>query len=78
MTSLSITEKLYDPVLLNPIHAEATVGLKVLTPEELAFVDGPLAEVAKTAYGYSQKLRQGLALANLGNAVESIIGMLPI
>jgi hypothetical protein len=74
---LSITEKLYDG-LLNPTHAEATVDLDVLTPEELQAVTGPLAEVAKVAYTYSQGLRQVLALANLANAVESIIGMLPI
>lgn len=77
VTSLTITERLYDP-LLNPTHAEAQLGLRVLTPEELKFVTGPLAQVATTAYTYSQGLRQALALANLANAAESIIGMLPI
>jgi hypothetical protein len=78
ITSLTITEKLYDPVLLNPTHAEAAIGIRVLTPEELAFVTGPLAELAQGAYTYSQGLRQALALANLANAADSIIGMLPI
>lgn len=77
VTGLNITEKLYDP-LLNPIHAEASVDLRVLTPDELQAVTGPLAEVAKVAYTYSQGLRQVLAVANLANAVESIIGMLPV
>ncbi len=77
VTGLSITEKLYDG-LLNPTHAEASVDLRVLTPDELQAVTGPLADVAKVAYTYSQGLRQALALANLANAVESIIGMLPI
>lgn len=77
VTGLSITEKLYDP-LLNPIHAEASIDLRVLTPDELQAVTGPLAEVAKVAYTYSQGLRQALAVANLANAVESIIGMLPV
>lgn len=77
VTSLSITEKLYDP-LLNPIHAEAQIGLKVLTPDELQAVTGPLKDIAKVAYVYSQGLRQALALANLANSAESIIGMLPI
>jgi hypothetical protein len=49
-----------------------------LTPEELAAVTGPLKDIAKVAYTYSQALRQVLALANLANAAESIIGMLPI
>jgi len=77
VTGLSITEKLYDP-FLNPTHAEAQLDLKVLTPDELAVVTGPLAEVAKAAYAYSQGLRQVLALANLANAAESIIGMIPV
>lgn len=76
VTSLSITEKLYDP-FLNPIHAEATIGLRVLTPDELQWVTGPLGEVATVAYEYSQGLRQVLAIANLANAAESAIGMLP-
>lgn len=76
VTSLSITEKLYDP-LLNPIHAEASIGLRVLTPDELKWVTGPLGGVATVAYEYSQGLRQVLAIANLANAAESAIGMLP-
>jgi len=77
VTNLSITEKLYDSAL-NPTHAEAQLGLRVLTPEELRYVNGPLKEIAKGAYDYSQKLRQLLAIANLGNATESVIGMLPL
>lgn len=78
ITSLAITEKLYSSLLLNPTHADAQIGLTVLTPEELAFVDGPLGSLAKTAYDFSQGLRQGLAIANLVNSVESVIGMLPL
>jgi hypothetical protein len=78
VTSLSITEKLYDSVLLNPTHAEAQISLRVLTAQELAFVNGPLATVANMASTYSHGLREALALANLANAAESIIGMLPI
>jgi hypothetical protein len=74
--SLTITEKLYD-ALLNPTHAEAQIGLEVLTPDELNAVTGPLADIAKVAYGYSQGLRQVLAAANLANAADSILGMLP-
>ena len=77
VTSLTITEKLYDP-LLNPTHAEASLELKVLTPDELNSVRGTLAPIAKAGYKYTQTLREALAIANLGNAVESIIGMLPI
>jgi hypothetical protein len=77
VTALSITERMYD-ALLNPTHAEVTVTVRVLTPDELKYVSGPLATIAKGAFEYSQGLRQALALANLGNAAESIVGMLPI
>jgi hypothetical protein len=78
VTSLAITEKLYDATLLNPTHVEAQLGLRVLTKRELQNVSGPLATVANTAYDYSQGLREALAIANLANAAESIIGMLPL
>ena len=78
VTALSITEKLYDAALLNPTHAEAQISLRVLTAQELGFVDGPLGTVAKMASTYSKGLREALALANLANAAESIIGMLPL
>ncbi len=77
VTTLTITEKLYDATL-NPTHAEAQIGLQVLTPDELNAVTGPLADIAKVAYAYSQGLRQDLAAANLTNAADSNLGMLPI
>lgn len=77
ITNLSVTEKLYDP-LLNPTHAEATLELRVLTPDELKAVTGPLKDIAKAAYDYTQALRRVLAVANLAEAAESIIGMLPL
>jgi hypothetical protein len=78
VTSLTITEKLYDALLLNPTHAEAQIGLKVLTPDEVLALTDSLKQVAKVAYEYSQGRRQALAVANLANAAESIIGMLPL
>lgn len=77
VTGLTITEKLYDE-FLNPTHAEAQVSIRVLTPEELAAVTGPMKDIAKVAYNYSQGLRQALAIANLAESAESIIGMLPV
>jgi hypothetical protein len=78
VTTLTITERLYDALLLNPTHAEAQIGLTVLTPDEIVAIEDSLKQVAKTAYEYSQGLRQALAVANLANAAESIIGMLPL
>jgi hypothetical protein len=76
VTTLTINEKLYDTAL-NPIHAEVTIGLRVLTPEELDAIAGVMKDIAKVAYVYTQGLRQVQAAANLGDAAASIIGMLP-
>jgi hypothetical protein len=51
--------------------------LRVLTDNELAGVKGELKTVATIANKYTQGLRQVHALANLGDAAESIVGMLP-
>jgi hypothetical protein len=76
VTALSVAEKLYDS-LLNPTHAEATITLTVLTPDELAAVQGPMAGIAQAAYDYTQGVRQVQAIANLGESAASILGMLP-
>lgn len=76
VTSLNITEKLYD-TLLNPTHADVQLSLRVLTPDEVNHVDGQMKTIAQAAYVYSQGLRQVQAVANLGDAAASIIGMLP-
>jgi hypothetical protein len=77
VTSLTFTEKIFDG-LLNPTHVEAKIGLRILTPDELDHLTGPLKLLCKGAYVYSQGLRQALATANLANSAESIIGMLPV
>lgn len=76
VTSLTITERLYDP-LLNPTHAEAQLGLQVLTPEDLKATDDTLTTVATVAYKYTLSLRQGLAVANAVNTLGSVAAMLP-
>jgi hypothetical protein len=79
VTGLSVTEQLYDPAL-NPVHAEAQLTLRVLTPAELAAASADndvLGRLATVAYNYTLTLRQALATANLVNASESVIGMIP-
>lgn len=78
VTTLTVTEKLFDGTLLIATHAEAQIALKVLTVPELQYVDGPLGTLANAAATYMTGLREALAIANLANSVESIIGMLPV
>lgn len=78
VTGLTITEKIYDR-FLNPTHAEIKLDLRVLTPEEIAALPaGAVKEIANVAYKYSHGLRQVLAIGNLANAADGVIGMLPV
>jgi hypothetical protein len=78
VTTLRVTESLFDSTLLVPTHVEAEVGLRVLTPQELdTLPDGLVKGILNTAYNYMGTQRQSLALANLANSSDSIIGMLP-
>ena len=75
--TLTVTETLYDSDTLNPVHASAQLGLKVLTKPELEFIDGPSGTLARAAATYSMTIREAFAIANLANSTESIAGMLP-
>lgn len=76
IVSLTVTEKLYDKLLI-PTHAEAQVGLRVLTADELKADNDLLAPIAKAAVAYSNGLREVLSIANLANTAEGIVGMIP-
>jgi hypothetical protein len=75
LTSLTITEKLYDQDL-NPTHADAQLELRVLTPTELKSAKGALGQIATFAYEYSQTQRKARAASNLGASARAVIGML--
>jgi hypothetical protein len=61
VNSLSVTETEYDQ-LLNPIRAEVSVSLQVLTPFNLQGQD-----LAQGAYKYSQGVKEVMAALNLAN-----------
>lgn len=82
VTSLSIEEQQYSP-LLYPIRAKATLGLRVLDEDDLVSLEGDaatgaLVDLAKGCYKFTLGQKKVLATANLANAVESIVGMLPL
>lgn len=78
VTSLKITEKLYDGTLLVPTQATADIGLKVLTQNEIdALDDGLIKDLVQTAYSAMSTLRGVLALANIVNSADALAGMLP-
>lgn len=69
ITALSITETEFD-VQLNPVRAEITVNLDVLTPSQITS-----SPYATGAYNYTQGYKESMATLNRGNAVE--IGVNP-
>jgi hypothetical protein len=78
VTSLKVTEKLFDGTLLVPTQATADIGLKVLTQNEIdALDDGMIKDLVQTAYGAMSTLRGVLALANIVNSADALVGMLP-
>lgn len=77
LTSFAVEEEAFSPILY-PIRAKVTVGLQILTPEGLAgYEDGLAKDFATVAYKFTKTQKEVLAMANLANSVESILGMLP-
>lgn len=82
ITSFSVEEQQYSP-LLYPIRAKISLGMTVLNENQLVNVAGDpgesaIIDFAKICYKFTQAQKEALALANLANSVESIIGMLPV
>jgi hypothetical protein len=77
VTSFTVEEQAFSP-LLYPIRAKVSLGLLALTPS--AF--GPAAKrkipekLAVAAYEFTRGQKDILAVANLANSVESVIGMI--
>jgi hypothetical protein len=64
ITSLSITETEYD-TLLNPIRAEISLQLQILTPSQLAD-----QRLGIGAYKYSESVKEAMAALNLANSAH--------
>ena len=80
--SFSVEEQQYSPSLY-PLRAKVSLGLKVITEMQLVdatgdFADGAVIDLAKACYKFTMAQKKALALANLANSAESIIGMLPL
>ena len=69
--SMNITEKQYDNIL-NPIEAEVTLGLSVITIDSCSD-----DVVAKGALEYSNLAKDAQAVVNLANTVEQVIDLIP-
>jgi hypothetical protein len=79
ITSFSVDEQAFSPILY-PLRAKVSLGLKVLDPAtfEGKGYDTAEAKIAKACYTFTRAQKEALALANMANSVESIMGMLPL
>lgn len=77
LTSFSVDEEAFNS-LLYAHQAKVTIGFQILTPDQLdGYPDGMTKDFAKSAYEFTKTQKEVLAMANLANSVESILGMLP-
>jgi hypothetical protein len=77
ITSFSVEEQAYSPTLY-PIRAKITLGLRILDATAFGNDDSAAVKIAKACYTFTRAQKEVLALANVANSVESIMGMLPI
>jgi hypothetical protein len=77
LVSMTVDEQQFSPILY-PLKAKVSLGMKVL--DSTAFDDRDqtaIVKIAKACYKFTRAQKEALALANVANSVESIIGMLP-
>ena len=77
ITSFSVDEQAYSPILY-PLRAKCSLGLRVLDASAFANDNSAEVKIAKACYTFTRAQKEALALANVANTVESIMGMLPI
>jgi hypothetical protein len=76
ITSFSVEEQLNNPMLY-PLRAKVALGLTVLTSADLVEPRDTIEDIAAACYDFTMTQKRVLALANVANSVESILGMLP-
>lgn len=77
VTSFQVEEQMFSPTLY-PLQAKVTVGLEVQNEADLdSYEDGLAKDLAREALKFTYKQRKLLAAANVANAGDSILGMLP-
>lgn len=80
VTSFSVEEQEFMSFSLYPLRAKVTMGLQILREGDYqnGTTDSLSTKLANGAWKFYRTQQQVLALANMANTVESILGMLPI
>jgi hypothetical protein len=76
ISSFSVDEQMNNPMLY-PLRAKVSLGLQVLTDADFGANPDTIEKLAIACYKFTMTQKRVLALANVANDVESILGMLP-
>jgi hypothetical protein len=76
VTSFQVEETLFSPALY-PIQATVSLGLEVLTPAVFSLQQDVTTDLAIAAYNFTKLQEDALAVANIANNVQAILGLLP-
>jgi hypothetical protein len=76
INTFSVDEQLSNP-LLYPLRAKVSLGMQVLTDADFGTDPDTIEKVAIACYKFTMTQKRVLALANVANDVESILGLLP-
>lgn len=76
INSFSVDEQLNNPMLY-PLRAKVSLGMQVLTDADFGDAPDTIEKLAIACYKFTMTQKRVLALANVANSVESILGLLP-
>ena len=76
INTFSVEEQLSNPMLY-PLRAKVSLGMEVLTEKDFGENPDTIGKLAIACYNFTMTQKRVLALANVANSVESILGMLP-
>jgi hypothetical protein len=77
INTFAVEEQLNNPMLY-PLRAKVSLGMQVLTDADFGSDPDTIEKLAIAAYKFTMTQKRVLALANVANGVESILGLLPI
>jgi len=77
ITSFSVEVTLFSPILF-PLQAKVTIALEVLTPDLFKCRHDAAIKIATAAYNLTKTSENALALANIANSAQSVLGKLPL
>lgn len=77
ITSFSVEQKEFNP-LLYPIQASVQIEVSVLTPDTFKCSDAPGAGAAVATYNFTKLQEDALAVLNIANTAQTVVGTLPI